>query len=149
MTTALPTAHVGLNVSDLRRSIAFYRKVFGLGIIWEQTEGEHRHALLGQDGDLVVALWEQSEGAFATALPGLHHLSFQAPDMATVRRAEAVIKEAGGELFYEGVVPHGEGAASGGLFFTDPDGLRLEIYAPSGAETAAAPVAGAPSCGFF
>ena len=35
------------------------------------------------------------------------------------------------------------------LIFEDPDGIRLEIYAPRGAEEAEAPIAGAPSCGFF
>jgi catechol 2,3-dioxygenase-like lactoylglutathione lyase family enzyme len=147
--TALQTGHIGLNVSDLARSVAFYRTIFGLGLIGEQTEGEHRYAFLGQDGDIVVTLWQQSDGAFSPDRPGLHHLSFQAPDIETVRRAEAALKEAGAELFYEGVVPHGEGAASGGIFFTDPDGIRLEIYAPSGADSAPAPTKGAPTCGFF
>ena len=49
----------------------------------------------------------------------------------------------------DGVVAHGEGAASGGIFFTDPDGIRLEIYAPGGAESAPAPSGAAPTCGFF
>jgi lactoylglutathione lyase len=34
---------------------------------------------------------------------------------------------------YDGVVPHGEGTHSGGIFFEDPDGTRLEIYAKDGA----------------
>ncbi|HLA74470.1 MAG TPA: VOC family protein, partial [Gammaproteobacteria bacterium] len=34
-------------------------------------------------------------------------------------------------------------------FFEDPDGIRLEIYAPSGAAGCQAPMPGAPSCGFF
>jgi lactoylglutathione lyase len=146
--TALKTGHVGINVTDLRRSVAFYREFFGLGLIGEKTEGEDRFAFLGDD-DIVLALWEQSEGAFDTRRPGLHHLSFEAPDIETVRRAEAALKAAGVELFYDGVVPHGEGAASGGVFFTDPDGTRLEIYAPTGADTAPAPVKDAPTCGFF
>ncbi len=50
---------------------------------------------------------------------------------------------------YDGVVPHGEGARSGGVFFHDPDGTRLEVYAPSGADPGNAPTAGAPTCGFF
>ncbi|MES2462541.1 MAG: VOC family protein, partial [Armatimonadota bacterium] len=37
---------------------------------------------------------------------------------------------------------------SGGLFFEDPDGTRLEIYAPSGVE-GTVPTSGAPTCGFF
>ncbi|HLZ57299.1 MAG TPA: hypothetical protein VKR06_10155 [Ktedonosporobacter sp.] len=47
------------------------------------------------------------------------------------------------------MVPHSEGAASGGIFFTDPDGIRLEIYSPTGAGENPAPVASAPTCGFF
>lgn len=45
-------------------------------------------------------------------------------------------------------MPHREGAQSGGIFFEDPDGTRLEIYAKDGA-SGAAPVTGAPTCGFF
>jgi hypothetical protein len=52
-------------------------------------------------------------------------------------------------FLYDGIVPHREGADSGGIFFEDPDGIRLEIYSPSGAGGQAAPVAEAPTCGFF
>lgn len=55
----------------------------------------------------------------------------------------------GAEFLYEGVVPHAEGMQSGGIFFRDPDGIRLEIYAPSGAGSSEAPSGAAPSCGFF
>lgn len=147
--STLQTGHVGLNVTDLARSIAFYRQVFDFEIFGEQTEGARTFAFLGRDGTLQVTLWQQSEGAFATGLPGLHHLSFQVPDLEAVRRAEAVLRELGAELVYDGIVPHGEGASSGGVFFTDPDGIRLEIYAPAGADAAPAPTQGAPTCGFF
>src|ERR671914_42683 len=70
-------------------------------------------------------------------------------DVDAVRRAETVLKGLGVDFAYDGIVPHGEGAASGGVFFTDPDGVRLEIYAPNGAEGAPAPTPGAPTCGFF
>ncbi|WP_336213696.1 VOC family protein [Nonomuraea sp. LPB2021202275-12-8] len=148
-TPTLQTGHVGLNVTDLARSIAFYRQVFDFEILGEQTEGDRRFAFLGRDGTLLVTLWQQSSGTFATGLPGLHHLSFQVPDIEAVRRAETVLRDLGAELVYDGIVPHGEGASSGGVFFTDPDGIRLEIYAPAGAETASAPTQGAPTCGFF
>ncbi|GGP10187.1 VOC family protein [Nonomuraea glycinis] len=147
--STLQTGHVGLNVTDLARSIAFYRQVFNFEIFGEQTEGTRKFAFLGRDGTLQVTLWQQSEGAFATGLPGLHHLSFQVPDLEAVQRAEAVLRELGAELVYDGIVPHGEGASSGGVFFTDPDGIRLEIYAPAGADAAPAPTQGAPTCGFF
>ncbi|MGA5817087.1 VOC family protein [Kitasatospora sp. NPDC094028] len=147
----LKTGHVGLNVTDLARSIDFYRAVFGLDIAHEGTEADRRFALLGRDGRLVVTLWQQSEGTFSTATPGLHHLSFEVESLDEVRTAEALLRELGAEFAYDGVVPHGEGSASGGIFFTDPDGIRLEIYTRAGvAETgAAAPTADAPTCGFF
>lgn len=62
---------------------------------------------------------------------------------------EAALKELGVTFAHDGVVAHGEGAASGGIFFTDLDGIRLEIYAPGGAESAPAPSGTAPTCGFF
>ncbi|MFD2356646.1 VOC family protein [Nonomuraea ferruginea] len=97
----------------------------------------------------MVTLWQQSDGGFAADRPGLHHLAFQVPDIEAVRLAEATLRDLGVPLVYDGVVPHGEGASSGGVFFTDPDGIRLEIYAPTGADTAPAPTQGAPTCGFF
>ncbi|MEV7005611.1 VOC family protein [Streptosporangium sp. NPDC051022] len=143
------TGHVGLNVSDLDRSRDFYVKVFGFEVLGESHRADRRHAFLGLDGELLLTLWQQSEGRFATGLPGLHHLSFKVPDIETVRRAETVIRGIGAVLHHDGIVPHREGASSGGLFFEDPDGIRLEIYAPSGADERPAPAADAPTCGFF
>jgi lactoylglutathione lyase len=146
---ALATGHVGLNVTDLARSTEFYRKVFGFDVIGEQTGGDRRFAFLGRDGALLVTLWQQSGGRFPVDRPGLHHLSFQVPDIDAVRRAEATLRDLDVEVLHDGIVAHGEGASSGGVFFTDPDGIRLEIYAPAGADTAPAPTPGAPTCGFF
>ncbi|MFD8083688.1 VOC family protein [Kitasatospora sp. NPDC059722] len=147
----LKTGHVGLNVTDLERSIAFYRAVLGVQVTHEGTDAERRYALMGRDGRLVVTLWQQSTGTFATASPGLHHLSFEVESLDEVRATEHRLRELGAEFAYDGVVPHGEGSDSGGIFFTDPDGIRLEIYARAGvaATGATAPTADAPTCGFF
>ncbi len=146
---SLRTGHVGLNVTDLSRSVDFYRKVLDFEVLGESHEEGRRYAFLGREGKLMLTLWQQSEGAFSPARPGLHHLAFEVPDIETVRRAEAVIRESGARLHHDGIVPHGEGASSGGVFFEDPDGIRLEIYAPSGADVRPAPTATAPTCGFF
>jgi lactoylglutathione lyase len=147
----LRTGHVGLNVTDLDRSVDFYRRVFGFELLGEgeQAGGDRRWAFLGLDGTLIVTLWQQSDGRFPIDRPGLHHLAFQVPDADAVQRAEVTLRAIGADLTHDGIVPHGEGASSGGLFFTDPDGIRLEIYAPAVAATAAAPTPGAPTCGFF
>ncbi|MEU0162457.1 VOC family protein [Streptomyces sp. NPDC006261] len=145
----LQTGHIGLNVTDLDRSIAFYREVFGFEVLGEGKDGDRRWAFLGRDSRLVVTLWQQSEGAFAPALPGLHHLSFQVDTAEEIRATEEVLRSLGATFAYDGIVPHGETGSSGGIFFTDPDGIRLEIYAPTGADPSDAPTSGAPTCGFF
>ncbi|MGV9381669.1 VOC family protein [Nonomuraea sp. NPDC003707] len=143
------TGHVGLNVTDLDKSKEFYTRVFGFTVAGESQEDGRRYAFLTQDGTLVLTLWQQSEGRFEAGRPGLHHLSFQVADLDAVRRAETVIREIGATLFHDGVVPHREGASSGGVFFADPDGIRLEIFAPDAAGDRPAPSSDAPTCGFF
>ncbi|MBF6073540.1 VOC family protein [Nocardia beijingensis] len=145
----LSTGHIGLNVSDLDRSVDFYRRAFGFDQIAASADERRRWAFLGRDGKLVVTLWEQSGGAFSTETPGLHHLSFQVDSIDEVRAVERVLRELSVTFAHDGVVAHGEGVGSGGIFFTDPDGIRLEVYAPSGAESAPAPSGAAPTCGFF
>jgi lactoylglutathione lyase len=145
----LATGHVGLNVTDLDRSVDFYRHALGFEQLGTSSDGEHRFAFLGADGKLQLTLWQQSDGRFSAATAGLHHLSFQVETIEQVRAVEAVLKKLGVTFAYDGVVAHGEGAASGGIFFTDPDGIRLEVYAPHGADAAPAPSGSAPTCGFF
>ncbi|MER5965889.1 VOC family protein [Streptomyces sp. NPDC002057] len=145
----LTTHHVGLNVTDLDRSLTFYGDVLGFETLGRGAEGESRFAFLGRDGRLVLTLWQQADTAYAPGRAGLHHLAFEAESLDHVRAAEAALTARGATFAHEGVVAHHEGAASGGIFFHDPDGTRLEISVPKGAEGAEAPSGSAPTCGFF
>ncbi|MFE3451643.1 VOC family protein [Nonomuraea sp. NPDC059194] len=147
--SAFQTGHIGLNVTDLDRSAAFYQSVFGFEISGRSQQEGKEYAFLSQDGTLVLTLWRQSEGRFPTATPGLHHLSFRVEGLHEVQQAEAALREIGATIHHGGIVPHGEGASSGGVFFEDPDGIRLEIFAPDGAGDRPAPSGSAPTCGFF
>jgi lactoylglutathione lyase len=148
--TAFRTGHVGLNVSDLPRARQFYQQVFGFEVLGESTGGDKAFAFLGFGTTIVLTLWRQSTGGFALDRPGLHHLSFQVDSIDQVKGAETRVRALGARIHHGGIVPHAEGRDSGGLFFEDPDGIRLEIFAASGAGgTAAAPHGAAPTCGFF
>lgn len=142
------TGHVGINVTSLDRAHDFYTDVFGLTRIGGSEDAGRRFAFLGDGERLVLTLWEQSDGRFDSRAPGLHHLSFEVASIDDVRAAENRLRTRGATFAYEGIVPHREGAQSGGIFFEDPDGTRLEIYAKDGA-SGTAPSGGAPTCGFF
>jgi catechol 2,3-dioxygenase-like lactoylglutathione lyase family enzyme len=143
------TGHIGLNVNDLERSKEFYREVFGFELRVESTDEERKFAMLANDGKLVLTLWEQSSAEFSHQTAGLHHLSFQAKSVGQIKEIEAKLRKQGAKLIYDGIVLHSENAKSGGIFFEDPDGIRLEIFVADGLGDYAAPTAGAPACGFF
>ncbi|MFJ1971371.1 VOC family protein [Streptomyces sp. NPDC087903] len=145
----LRTGHIGLNVTDLDRSLAFYRDVLGFGVISEGKDEDRRYAFLGEDGRPVLTLWQQARGSYDSGGAGLHHLALEADSIERVRHYEEALRAYGAHFAHDLVVAHREGAASGGIFFHDPDGTRLEISVPAGAEGAPAPHEDAPTCGFF
>jgi catechol 2,3-dioxygenase-like lactoylglutathione lyase family enzyme len=146
--SAFQTGHVGINVTDLNRSKTFYQRVFGFETMRESREVGKEFAFLGDGQKLFLTLWQQSAGRFETHRPGLHHLSFQVESIADVEAAQQKLQALGAQFFHDGIVLHSEGAQSGGIFFADPDGTRLEIYTPSGV-TGEAPTQDSPTCGFF
>lgn len=147
--TEFKTGHVGLNVINLETSKEFYKEVFGFEVLGESNDQEKLFAFLGKDNEIVVTLWQQSENSFDKQTSGLHHLSFEVKTIEEVQKAESFLKEIGAKFHHQGVVSHREGSQSGGIFFEDPDGIRLEIYSPTGANNNNAPSGEAPSCGFF
>lgn len=149
MSNTLKLGHIGLNVTDLARSLAFYQQVFGFVAIHESQEDNRRFVFLGDGQTVQVTLWQQSEGGFEARRPGLHHLAFEVENIEQVKAFEEKLRGLNVPLEYDGIVPHGEGLDSGGIYFHDLDGIRLEICSPTGAGAYQAPHAGTSSCGFF
>jgi catechol 2,3-dioxygenase-like lactoylglutathione lyase family enzyme len=149
VSTKFSTGHIGLNVRDLARSKRFYQDVFGFDLAGESNAEGRTFAFLAQNSAVVLTLWQQSEGSFAANKAGLHHLAFQVDSIEHVKEAERRLRQLGIAIHYDGVTAHAEGADSGGVYFDDPDGIRLEICTPTGASRSPAPKTGAPACGFF
>ena len=142
------TGHIGLNVTQLGRSVQFYTDVFDLRLLSQGGHDGKKFAFLADEGKLSLTLWQQSEDKFDAHRPGLHHLAFVVGSTDDVKKAESKLAAIKVDFAYEGIIPHADGAGSGGIFFMDPDGIRLEIYAEQGV-TGAAPHGEAPTCGFF
>jgi lactoylglutathione lyase len=140
--------HIGLNVKEIHRSTRFYGNIFGYELMGESHDNGNHFAFLGKDAQVKLTLWQQSSEGFNKNISGLHHLAFQLDSMDQVEDFQRKLKGLGVKFIYDGIVPHAEGTQSGGIYFEDPDGIRLEVYAATGADKYVAPSA-APSCGFF
>lgn len=148
-TPPFTTGHVGINVCDLARSQAFYQDLLGLEAKVESREPGRRFALLARDGAIVLTLWEQATGGFDPTRAGLHHLAFEVASIADVKVIEAKARALGAKLHHGGIVEHAPGFGSGGIYIDDPDGTRLEVFAPTGAGEHAVCATDGPACGFF
>lgn len=116
--------HVHLRVSDLDRSIAFYRDVIGLRV----TQRLGRQAAFLAAGayhhHLGLNTWQSAGGpAVDPRRPGLYHVAFLYPTRADLGRAVRAVLEAGVTL--DGAAHHGVSEA---VYLSDPDGNGIELY---------------------
>lgn len=116
--------HVHLKVSNLERSIAFYRDIMGLEVT--QMYGDQA-AFLGAGGyhhHIGLNTWESAGSPRPPrGTTGLYHTAFLYPDRPALARALKRALDAGVEL--EGAADHGVSEA---IYFSDPDGNGIEIY---------------------
>ena len=120
----LRIGHVHLRVSDLDRSVAFYRDVIGLT---EQLRWRDQAAFLGADGyhhHVGLNTWSsRGAGPADPRRPGLFHIAFLYPTRADLGCAVARVMACGVAL--TGASDHGVSEA---VYLDDPDGNGIELY---------------------
>jgi len=123
----LPDAtHIGrvrLQVSDLERSVAYYRDLLGFRVA-DSRNGRASLAVHGDDRVLV----ELVERAGASPVPrrgrlGLYHFAILLPERAALGRFVAHLAEIGARA---GMSDH---FVSEAIYLQDPDNLGIEVYA--------------------
>jgi catechol-2,3-dioxygenase len=112
--------HVALNVSDRRRSVAWYRDVLGLESSGEPTRDDWP-LFMGELG-ACVALFQAQSGTVGRAgeSVGLRHVAFMV-GKEDLERAQARLRESAVEYRFE---DHGNAHS---VYFQDPDGNVLEL----------------------
>jgi catechol 2,3-dioxygenase-like lactoylglutathione lyase family enzyme len=139
--------HAGVSVSDLERSIAFYRDLLGLEVVGRRTVdhayigrivgypgveidqaflavpgSEHRVELLEYRGV------ERAPVDAQTANPGTAHLCLRVRDLPGIyaRLVDAHVQAISAPI----EVPLGPNAGALALYVADPDGIRIELVEP-------------------
>ena len=114
--------HIHLMVRDLDRSLAFYKRVFGL----EERFREGRHMVfLNTPGsqDLITLNEDPREAAVAGDNGGVNHFGFRLRDGSALDTAIGLVEAAGGTL-----VKRGEHAAGVPFAYVrDPEGYLIEL----------------------
>jgi len=122
--------HLGLTVTDIKRSREFYTGIMGLNMLAELSPTRF---VAGND-QLIIAIGEAPDPAqaldgdrFNENRVGLDHLSFTVESFHELERAQKLFSDAG--------VRHAEikeltdfGIAV--MMFWDPDNIQLELSAP-------------------
>jgi catechol 2,3-dioxygenase len=110
---------VHLTVSDLPRSLDYYREAVGLGVL-EQDAGRAR---LGTDGRELLVLVEEPGARSARGYTGLYHFALLVPERKQLASWLAHAARDGVPLV--GLSDHDVSEA---LYLADPDGHGIEIY---------------------
>ncbi len=114
--------HVNLTVSNLERSVEFYRKLFDFRVRWEGTIESGQPAAHIGDDRCYLALFEATEQGRACqdyGAVGLNHFGVVVDDLAASKKRLAEL----------GITPTTEADYEPGrrLYFLDPDGIEVEL----------------------
>ena len=114
--------HANLTVTDLGRSIAFYRDLFDFEVRWQGTDSAGRPAAHIGDERFYLAFFEAARPGRAVkdySVAGLNHIGFVVDDLDGTRRR---LEELGAEVHLEGDYEPGRR-----IYFHDPDGVEIEL----------------------
>jgi catechol 2,3-dioxygenase-like lactoylglutathione lyase family enzyme len=117
--------HVGLTVSKLEESAAFFTTVLG----WKEVRRNDYPAIFVSDGQVMVTLWR---AVHEPVLPfdrkrnvGLHHLALSVDSEAALLQVHQLLVQAKVQVEFA-PEPIGAGPAQHMMCF-DPSGIRLEF----------------------
>lgn len=116
--------HVHLKVSDLERSITFYRDALGFELMQQMGNQAAFLSAGGYHHHIGLNTWESAGGNRpAPGTTGLYHLAILYPNRKELARALKRLLDHGVRI--GGASDHGVSEA---IYLDDPDGNGIEIY---------------------
>ena len=123
--------HVALTVSDLPRSVSWYRQLFDKDPVLDEDTGPFRHVVWMIGDGTLIGLHQhtnlESTEPASEFRPGLDHLAFACSDRSDLEAWKQRLDDLG--------IPNGgivDASYGSGLSFRDPDNIPLEFFAPPG-----------------
>ena len=123
--------HVALTVSDLPRSVSWYRQLFDKDPVLDEDTGPFRHVVWMIGDGTLVGLHQhtnlESTEPASEFRPGLDHVAFGCSDRSDLEAWKQRLDDLG--------IPNGgivDAPYGSGLSFRDPDNIPLEFFAPPG-----------------
>jgi catechol 2,3-dioxygenase-like lactoylglutathione lyase family enzyme len=123
--------HLGLTVSDLQASAAFFTEVLG----WQELGRNPDYpAVFVSDGTILVTLWalkapDRARGFDKNANVGLHHVAFTVESEAVLAEIHARLEAASGVRIEFTPEPLRQGPAKHMMCY-EPSGIRVEFIWP-------------------
>jgi catechol 2,3-dioxygenase len=108
---------VHLDVTDLRRSTAFWRDIIGL--VERSSSGDHVE--LGTAEETLISLYGGARAGFQNGFSGIYHPAIHAPSEADFARMVLRLLQAGWQIAPTDHV------FSKAIYLLDPDGITVEI----------------------
>jgi catechol 2,3-dioxygenase-like lactoylglutathione lyase family enzyme len=123
------THHIGLTVSRLEESAAFFTSLLG----WKEVRRNHEYpAIYVSDGKIMLTLWavkEHPAGDFnKNKNVGLHHLAFQVASENDLNHLHEKLASQGAKIEF-GPEQAGQGPARHMMCY-EPSGIRVEFIWP-------------------
>jgi catechol 2,3-dioxygenase-like lactoylglutathione lyase family enzyme len=112
-------SHIAIAVRDLDRTLAFYKKVFDVEVMY------HKETFLQvtTPGSNDIIVFEKEKAAYGQT-GGIAHFGFRLRNAEDIDEMANRITEAGGTITDKGEFVPGEPY----IFFKDPDGYEVEIF---------------------
>jgi catechol 2,3-dioxygenase len=121
---SVDVGHVHLKVSDLERSLAFYRDLLGFDVMQRYGDEAAFLSAGGYHHHIGLNTWESRGGSPPPpGTTGLYHVAIRYPDRRTLAGALRRLVEAGWPI--TGATDHGVSEA---IYLLDPDGSGIELY---------------------
>lgn len=121
-------SHLGITVTDLARSTAFYSELFGFRVIYENTEATWKRVGLTLDSMVLELFSPHPVGRLLEPVDMLYPMPYGRPKIALtvadIDAAYAALSERGVPL----LGPVAETGRSRLLFTLDPDGTPVQLH---------------------